>query len=541
MPGPDLEARLGPVAAVVLGAYLLVLLGLGVVAWRRSQTSEEDYYLAGRSQGYLVTVMTIMATYFSSAAILGIPGNVYRHGVSFLLFAMNLPVAGACIYLFGARIRRVGARRGYVTQGDMFADYYGDTALLRGLVALVGFLYALPYVIIQIKAGGLLAQSMFPDAQGAFAWGTGLLSLVTLLYVLVGGMRSVAWTDVLQGVLLLAGMLLIAAAMLVSMGGLGAFWREVATLPREALAFPGPEGTWAPTRLMTACLFASLGSLIHPAQWARFYAARSDDTLRRSAVTFATILPACFLLGILLVALGGRALYPPTMVAGVLVPHPDVGAFDQIVIVMTKDLLPSMLGAPGLFLTALILVSVLAAAMSTADSNLHAVSAVATRDIFDRFVDPGASERKRAWVGRGVILATSAVALALVNAGQGNAQFSPLEMIASLMFAAIAFATQLLPATIDMLLVRRGTRAGMLAGMAAGVVTVLLFTPIPAALLGNAAAARALGAATSPLSSLFDLGLLGLAVNVPVFVLVSRLTAPPDPDHVRRFAADLDA
>lgn len=545
----DAARSIGKVSAIVLVTYLLVLVGLGVAGWLRSRATEEDFYLAGRGQGFLVTVMTIMATFFSSAAILGIPGNVYKDGAAFTLFAMNLPCAGICIWILGSRIRRVGRKRSYVTQGDMIADYYGDTPVLRIVVAGIGFLYVLPYVVMQIKAGGYLAQGLFPDAGmvrffgkevGMFELGAAALSLVTMLYVLIGGMRSVAWSDVLQGALLLGGMIVAALATIVSMGGVGSFFGEVSTLPPEALSLPGPSGTWSPWKLMTVVLFASTASLIQPGQWIRLYAARDDKTLKRSALVFAIVLPSCFLFGIMLVALGGRALYPPEMTPDGLVPHPHVGEFDQIVIVLIREQLPAMLGMFGVFLVALILVAVLAASMSTADSNLHALSAVLTRDVYDRFLRPKSSQRERAWVGRTVIVVATLLALVLVTAGQENEAFSPLRMIADLMFAAIAFACQLLPATIDMLFVRRGTRVGALAGMIAGVVVVFLFTPFPGLLLGEGAAAG-LASTTGKLKSLFDLGFCGFVVNVVVFAAVSAVTKPPATEKREAFARDMES
>lgn len=536
------------VAGIVLVCYLLVLISLGVAGWIQSKATEEDFYLAGRGQGFIVTVMTVMATFFSSAAILGIPGNVYKDGVAFVLFAMNLPVAGVCIYLLGSRIRRVGRKRSYVTQGDMIADYYGDTPAIRIVVALIGFLYVLPYVVMQIKAGGYLAQGMFPDSErvqflgfeiGMFQAGATALSLVTMIYVLVGGMRSVAWTDVLQGFLLIGGMILAAVATVVALGGLGGFFAKVSELPPEAMSLPGPSGTWTPWKLMTVCLFASVGSLVQPGQWIRLYAARDDKTLKRSSLVFAVVLPSCFLFGIMLVALAGRALYPPEMTAAGMVPHPHVGEFDQIVIVMIKEQLPALLGTLGVVLVAIILVAVLAASMSTADSNLHALSAVVTRDIYDRFVRPQSSQRERSHVSRLVIVAATLLALGLVSFGHENESFSPLKMIADLMFAAIAFSCQLLPVTIDMLFVRKGTKAGALAGMISGMVAVFLFTPFPGLLLGNSGFIDGLSSTTGTLKSLFDIGFCGVVVNTLVFVLVSRFTRPLAPKRVEAFADDL--
>ena len=138
---------LGYTPHIVLVIYLLVLLGLGILGYLRGKGTEEDYYLAGRGQGLLVTSLTIMATFFSGVALLGFPGLVYEHGVPSMFLALNLPVAGAAVYLLGNGIRKLGKARGYVTPGDMISGYYGGSAI-RLVVAALGMLYVLPYIII---------------------------------------------------------------------------------------------------------------------------------------------------------------------------------------------------------------------------------------------------------------------------------------------------------------------------------------------------------------------------------------------------------
>ena len=153
---------------IVLALYLVGLLVLGIVGLLKSRQAahaESDYYLAGRGQGVIVTSLTIMATYFSGFAILTFPGWMYEGGIAPMLYALTLPVAAAAIYLLGNRIRRIGSKRGYITPADMITDYYGDSALMRGLVALSGALYVIPYVVMQIKAGGLLADGIFRDVE----------------------------------------------------------------------------------------------------------------------------------------------------------------------------------------------------------------------------------------------------------------------------------------------------------------------------------------------------------------------------------------
>ena len=141
-----------------------------------------------------------MATFFSSFALLGAPGMVYRDGVVFALFSLNVPVAGVAIYLLGNRIRKIGREHGYVTPADMIASHYQSRLGLRLLVALVGLLYAVPYVVMQIQAGGILSQQLFPG-RGAFEIGAGLLALGAMVYIMAGGMllAGIAAVSVLGG------------------------------------------------------------------------------------------------------------------------------------------------------------------------------------------------------------------------------------------------------------------------------------------------------------------------------------------------------
>lgn len=517
------EVAAGRLPHFILGGYMLLLVWLCYLGYRKGKATEEDYYLAGRGQGPLVTSLTIMATFFSSAALLGIPGVVYQDGAVFFLFGLNLPVAGLGVYLLGDRMRKLGAARNFVTPADLVGDYYGGSAV-RLLAALVSALYVLPYVVMQIKAGGYLAQRLFPDVppldflgHGFTMYETGvwLLSLLTMAYVLVGGMRSVAWTDVIQGILLLTGMLVAGAATLAYFGGPGGYFEAVNELPAAALSAPGSTGKWNAGVLFTICAFAALGAIIQPGQWMRFYSARDSATLRRSALVFALLLPVCFLFGIMLVALGGQVLFPPEVTAKGVLPHPEVGSkaseVDQIVIAMMQKTVPDMLGVTlGAVVVTVILVAVLAASMSTADSNLHALAAVATRDVYGRFLRPDAPEREKTWCGRVVIVVATFGAVGLVEWSESAQGFNPLALIAQLMFLAIAFSSQLLPVAIDVLFLRKGTRAGAVAGILAGLAFVILLTAKPEWRFG--------------LTGYADLSALGVLVNALVFVLVSRFT-----------------
>ena len=507
----------------ILVGYLFMLLGIGIVGYRRSKIGEEDYYLAGRKQGWIVSSLTIMATFFSSFALLGAPGMVYRDGVVFALFSLNVPLSGATVYFLGSKIYKMGKKKGFVTPADMICDHYGSDVALRLLVAFTGFLYAVPYVVMQIQAGGILAEQLFPG-DNSFVIGAILLSLITMIYIMIGGMRSVAWTDVVQGLLLVFGMLVAGFATVGAMGGIAAFFQQVAELPPTSLSVPGTTGHWSPEMLFTVCFFASMGSMVQPAQWMRYYSADSTNTLRRSAIIFTVVLTVCFLFGIMLVGLGGQVLYPIEITQNGVLPHPDVGAagqFDQILVVVLKNHLPALLGSFGLVLAALIMVAIMAAAMSTADSNLHALSAILTRDIYDRFINPASSQRTRTWVGRSIIALATILSLIIVVISRTSATINLVGMIAQLGLLAIAFSSQLLPVAFDMLYIKRGTSQGAVAGLTAGVLVVVLQSPLLPILSGEASGvAQFMGT----LRSILDIGAWGLMANVAAFAGVSLVT-----------------
>ena len=538
---------LGTWPYIVLAFYLVGLLSMGVISLlrsRRATNAETDYYLAGRGQGVIVTSLTIMATFFSSFAILTFPGWIYEGGIAPMLYALNLPVAAVAIYLLGNRIRRIGRKRGYITPADMVADYYGDSPALRIIVALTGALYVIPYVVIQIKGGGLLADGLFREIEyvSIFGWqitmedaGVAALSLVTMVYVIIGGMRSVAWTDVMQGIILLSAMVLSGVAVIYALEGPSNFFARVsAELDGSLLTVPepgdsNPHNVW---KILTFCAFASLASIIQPAQWMRFYAARDSKTLRRAAIAFSTILPFCFIFGVFLVGLGGRVLYEPETIDGV-VQLPDGSKVDQILIHVIQDYFPEMFGTIGLVLVSLILVAVMAASMSTADSNLHAVSAIVTRDLYHPHRKKS-SERERTWIGRLVIIVATIAAATITFAGKDLRGL--LDTITAFFFLAMAFSAQLVPITFDMIFLRRGSRRGAISGLAAGLLTVCLFPPLGELLLGDE---NWILTGTSTLKSLLDVGMCGIIVNVMVFTLVSFFSPRPEKSHREAFARDL--
>jgi Na+/proline symporter len=217
--------------------------------------------------------------------------------------------------------------------------------------------------------------------------------------------------------------------------------------------------------------------------------------------------------------------------------------FDSILIVVLKHQLPKHLGSFGALFASLIIVAIMAASMSTADSNLHALSAVLTRDIYDQFVRPQASERERVWVGRTVILAATTLSLVIVIVGRQSGTLSKhnfLNMIAQMGFTAIDFSTQLLPVAVDMLFLRKGTGKGAAAGLAAGLLAAFVFGPLFAMLVSALGEPAALTSIVEQVKAIngdvpMHKSVWGLMLNIPIFVLVSLFTRKPDPNKIEQY------
>ncbi|MFC1614123.1 sodium:solute symporter [Gemmatimonadota bacterium] len=511
---------------IVIFLYLSISFGIGIFAWWRGRVTADDYYISARSQGYVVTALAIMATFFSSFAMLGAPGMLYTGGIGFVFFMLNVPICGALIWIIGKPLWSLGKRHGYITPSDLVADYYSSDSL-RVLLALLGFLYIIPYAVIQFKGGGYLfevitrssdvhlgffslSQSMISLGSLTISthdFGAVLLASITMIYTIMGGMRAVCWTDVFQGGLLVVGMLVGGIITIYILGGVTGLFEQTAQVGVESqkagefITIPGPKGMFPVTMIFSFVLVASFGTMASPSQWMRYYSAKGPDALRRSMIIFAVVLTACYFFGTTFIGLGGRVLFP------------GLAKADTVYLVILEKYLP--LALASFFVT-----TIMAAAMSTANGNLHALSALVTNDIYKRFFRPGgkAGQRELVWVGRAVIAMASVVSLWI-------ALLPDIGMIFKLGMLSMAVAMQMFPSLIGPLYWKGGTRAGTVAGIVAGMAALLV------AFMPKNFGIEAFG--TSPLG--IHYGFWGFMFNLAAFYLVSLFTRPPEQEVIERF------
>ena len=199
-----------------VGLYWAYCIFWGIKGARTSKTSA-DYFVAGRSLGVWVFVLAATATSFSGWTFVGHPGKILTDGLPYAFasfYALTIPFTGV---LFLRRQWILGKAYGYITPGEMYSDYYGGNAM-RILTVLVAFLFSVPYLGIQLRASGALFN-VLTDGMIAVNTGMFLLSAVVVIYVASGGLRSVAYVDCVQAILLALGIVILGGISIQWIGG----------------------------------------------------------------------------------------------------------------------------------------------------------------------------------------------------------------------------------------------------------------------------------------------------------------------------------
>ena len=433
----------------IVVAYLLLALGVGLVAYRLTDRTAEDYYLASRTLGTVVLLFTTFATLLSAFTFFAGPNIAYGNGPEWILVMglMDGVIFGVLWYVVGYKQWLVGKAHGYVTLGEMLGDRFGSP-LLRGLVAGVSLFWLFPYVMLQqVGAGGAL--SALTEGAVPYWAGAGLITGFMIVYVVLSGMRGVAWTDTLQGLFMLTMVWAAFVWVLSAVGGVGAATDAIASSNPEFLSLGG--GVYSPQWMLSQAIGIAFGVAMFPQVNQRFFVADSEKVLKRTMALWPIVVLLLFVPAFMLGA----------WAAGLGVPMPESG-----------NILPGLLAeyTPTWF-AALVVAGAMAAMMSSSDSMLLSGSSYFTRDLYRPFVNADASERREDLIARiGVaVFATLAFLASLYNPPS-------LFVIGDTAFGGFA---QLAPPVIVALYWSRTTLWGMLAGILGSQLfyTVTTFTP----------------------------------------------------------------
>lgn len=387
------DSLLGPVGLTFMGLYLFSLIGIGWAGrLAKKENSLADFYLAGRGMGVFVLFLTLYATQYSGNTLIGFAGKAYRGGYESIVMVIFMSSVIGAYFIYAPKLFRMSRKYKFITIGD-YVEHRFNHSLLTYLIIILSIVALGNYILTNLKAIGYIVQAATGGKIG-FAQSIIVLSFIMVLYETLGGMRSVAWTDVIQGVLLLAGVIFIFFAIQVQYGGFidtGEIIRS-----RSPQAFAPPD--WYAKRLwFSTILLAFFGISVYPHAIQRIYAAKNESTLIRSFQIMA-FMPLVTTLFMVVVGWVGLAQFPGLSRSG----------SEQITMIMLKDIslrMPAMGALIVLFLSAAI-----AAIMSTVDSALLAISSLVTNDIYGRY-KPEASQSVLTKMGKIASWAIMAVAV----------------------------------------------------------------------------------------------------------------------------------
>jgi solute:Na+ symporter, SSS family len=457
--------------------FVIVVIYLGILLWvgrlahvGRSKHTSKDYFLASRSIGPFLLIMSVFGTTMTAFALVGSTGEAFKDGIGVygLMASWSGIIHSLCFFLVGVKLWQYGKRFGYTTQIEFFRDRFQSPTLgLLLFPILVGLV--IPYLLIGILGGGATLESvtkgampgMFPDTNGGLPHqlGAALICAVVLTYVFGGGLRSTAWANALQTCVFMALGVITFFIISSKLGGLQAASEAVAKSRPDLLvrgAVPGHEAHISHLRFMSY-VFIPLSVAMFPHLFQHWMTARSAKTFRPTVILHPIFIMIvwvpCVLLGVWAAAavVGGKPVIPPSLT------NPNA----VLAIVVTKLTNP--------YLTGLLTVGILAAIMSSLDSQFLCLGTMFTHDIVlhysskDRFTDRG-----RILLGRSFVVAVVLVTYLF-------SLFEPRSVFTLGVWCFSGFAG-LSPLVFGALYWRRVTKVGAMASvLATGAVWLLLF------------------------------------------------------------------
>ena len=437
---------------ITLALYFLLMLGIGLYAFKESTSDVSGYMLGGRKLGPAVTSLSAGASDMSGWMLLGLPGAMFVSGLSASWIAIGLFIGAFANYLLVAPRLRVYTElaNDAITIPDYFEKRFEDRSrLLRVISSVVIVIFFTLYTSSGLVAGGKLFDSAFGVD---YAWGLWVTAGVVVAYTLFGGFMAVSLTDFVQGCIMFVALIVVPVVALTDVGGIGGLTATVRSVD------PALLGLLTGTSLIgiISALSWGLGYFGQPHIIVRFMAIRSVRDIP-AARNIGMTWMAVTIIGALATGLTGLAYATNN---GIEVSDPET------IFIVLSDVLFNPL------VTGFLLAAILAAIMSTISSQLLVSSSSLTEDFYGVFFRRNASQKELVTVGRLAVVLVSLVAIYLA--------YDPNSNVLTLVSNAWAgFGAAFGPLVILSLLWRRITRNGALAGMIVGAATVLFWTYAP--------------------------------------------------------------
>ena len=539
------------IPTLIVFAYLAIVVYIGVFAFRRGGAQgAEEYFLASRSLGPTVFLLSLFGTNMTAFAILGSSGHAFNNGiVTFGLMAsssgMIIPLT---IYLMGTRLWALGKRHGFMTPVQLFRDRW-ECSHIGTVIFAVQAALLVPYIVIGVMGGGTTLQAV-SGGLVPYWLGGAVVALVVMSYVFFGGMRGTAFVNTFQTVLFLV---FGAVAVAVIANGMGGF-RQAAEgmLATPALAPLMTRERFPPLQFFSYT-FVPLSAMAFPHMAIFCLTARRMSQFKRTVTLYPLCIMAIWLPCVFLGVMANRAGGVPAIRAKMEARRTLVTQGPTLAPAARDDLREKMAGddvllhllhryAP-LWLAGLLGAGIMAAVMAS-DSQILALSTMFTEDVFTHYGGTARfGERVQVQTGRAFVVAVTVFAYVLAM----NAPESIFEL--AVQYALSGYAA-LSPLLIAALFWRRSTRWGALAvalWTAAAVAAIAVFqASVPAPAPGRSVVALAAGGIDIVTRTPGGTAVLGFMPVVPMvlgsaalMVLVSLLTRRPGASTLARYFSEL--
>jgi len=433
------------IAITMIVAYFLVLLALGIYSHKKARNDVEDYFLAGRSFGPVVLFFTLAATNFSAFTFLGFAEKAYTDGMGqYGIMALGTSFMAVMFYVIGRKVWKIGKERRYITPGELIGGRHNSTALKLIFTGAMS-IFTIPYLAIQAIGAGYILKMIFPWLS--IEIGAVVVTLIITFYVLLGGMRASGWTDLFQGMIMVAAMLVAFAFIAHSLGGLGNATSAAYNAQPSLFSRPGPNGYFTTKMWLSFLILWIFCDPMFPQIFTRFYTAKSQRSLKTSMTLYPLLISFFFLLPVLIGVWAHGA--------GIEVSNPD-----NVLLLMVRNYTPS-------FVFSFVIVGALAALMSTADSQLLSLSTMLTCDIMG----------KKVKYSRVMTLLLSSFAIIFIVFG-----YSPKTgIMGTLVSTTFSGLVVLFPSVVATLYWNRATKWGCMASIIGGesIVFFNAYIPIP--------------------------------------------------------------
>ena len=492
-------------------AYLLLMIVIGVVYMKKTSSSE-DYFLGGRGLNAWVAALSAQASDMSGWLLMGLPGAIYSLGTGQIWIAVGLFIGTVLNWVcISHRLRKytIAANNSLTIPAFLENRFQDKKRILLLLSSIVIVIFFLVYTASALAAGGKLFNTVFGiDYHIALAIG----AAVILCYTFMGGFMAVCVTDFVQGTLMLIGLLIVPLVAYLTLGGRLSDLLTQSGAPGGAAAFLNPfENGERPYTFVEifSQLAWGLGYCGMPHILTRFMAVKSEKELKKSSAIaivwdILSLTAACFI-GII-----GRAYLLPTVLG-----ENGASSSESVFIEMINKLFSSHLGLP--FIGGIFLCGILAAIMSTADSQLLVTASSVSKDIYKDILKPQADEKTVLKVSRVTVIVVAVLAFAIA--------WNPNNSIMGLVSNAWAgLGSAFGPIVLMSLFWRRTNFAGAVAGIVSGGLTVIIWDYIP---FING---QTLGTATG----LYSLA-TGFVISILCIVIFSLCTKAPEKEILEEF------